>query len=35
LLHEKFRRTYALKTKVLMQQYPFLKLDNALSYFEK
>jgi hypothetical protein len=32
--HKQFLQTYAKKTKQLMKDYPFLRLDEALAYFE-
>lgn len=32
--HQQFLQTYARKTKQLMQEYPFLHLEEALAYFE-
>ncbi|WP_106604520.1 GSCFA domain-containing protein [Chitinophaga ginsengisoli] len=32
--HKQFLQTYAKKTKQLMKEYPFLRLEEALAYFE-
>ena len=32
--HKKFKESYAAKTRVLMNKYPFLDMESEMAYFE-